>query len=484
VSTEIELKLEVDPKDLALILEDPLFAQADSHSNHQLTLYYDTPKTKLKKHGYSLRVREAGGRFVQTVKPMTERVGLLVRDEVECEVGSIKPDLGSPIFQPIRALLGEHDQLEEVIRSEVDRTTWQIDRRNGRIQVDFDHGTINASGRRAEFAELEFELIDGAPASLLVAARHLSDHVPVRLGVLTKADRGFLVADNALAKVSKAAPVKLRAGMAIGEAFEVIVHACLKHYRLNEPLVLGARKPEALHQARVAMRRLRSALTLFRPAVEDVEFQHLRHELRWFTAQLSDARNLDVYLERDLEENERARLIRKRERAYERVSDAMDSNKFRRLLIDLVGWAAIGAWRSGKPAAHLVESFASQRLDRLWKSIVGADHDVGSMDEEERHQLRIQVKKLRYAMEFLRGVYPRAHVAERRFAVAVADLQESLGKLNDMATARTLKEAPAEGGWLIGSPRERRHLIASDDALRELRRAGRFWHEEVALETH
>jgi inorganic triphosphatase YgiF len=477
MSREIELKLEVDPDDLPLVRQDPLLVRTESRSSHQVSVYYDTPETRLRKHGFTLRVRSVGQKFIQTVKPVTESVGLVSREEMECEVSSLEPDLAWLSDHPIHGLLthGRASQLEPVICCDVNRTSWEIDHRNGRMQIDLDHGTVTAGEHSEEFAEIEFELRDGASASLIVAARHLSDRAPVRLGVLTKAERGFLVARDALHRIHKAAPVDVHSDMNIGEAFETIVHACLKHYRLNEPLVLRESKPAALHQCRVAMRRLRSAFTLFRPAIEDVECQHLRHELRWFTAQLGDARNFDVYLERDLDEEERSRVIRDREQAYEAVADAMNSHKFRRLLIDLVGWAAIGAWRSAKPAQRPVHSFANGRLDRLWSSITVTGRDVGSMDEPTRHELRIQVKKMRYAIEFLRGLYPRAHVQEKRFARAVEQLQECLGKLNDMATAKSLGGAPADESWLIGSLDERRHVIASEDALRDLLRAGPFW---------
>ncbi len=370
MTQEIELKLDVDPDNLPLVRQDPIFARAESHSLDQVTVYYDTPETKLKKHGFTLRVRSAGGRFVQTVKPLTDNVGLVSREEIEFEVRSLKPDLRQLSDHPIHRLLarGEEKRLKPIIRCDVNRTSWQIGGRSGRMQIDFDHGCITAGERTQEFAELEFELVDGPPASLVVAASRLSDHVPVRLGVLTKAERGFMLAAGTLGRVTKAAPVNVLPDMTVAEAFELIVHACLKHYRLNEPLALKG-NPAALHQGRVAMRRLRSAFALFRPAIEDVEYQHLRHELRCFTAQLGDARNLDVYLERDLDEEERSKLIRKREKAYDDVADAMNSHKFRRLLIDIVGWVAVGAWRAGKAANRPLTSFANRRLDRLWATI-------------------------------------------------------------------------------------------------------------------
>lgn len=484
MSIEIELKLEVDPDDLPLVRQAPALARTESHSSHQVTVYYDTPKTILRKHGFTLRVRSANGRFVQTVKPVTETVGLVSREEIETEVETLAPDIETLKEHPIHALLGSDGSasLREWIRSDVTRTTWLIDTSTAQIEVDLDYGMLMADERCAEFAELEFELRDGPPVGLIMAARRLTDYAPVRLGVLTKAERGMQLARDAPAKVHKAERVHVHTNMTVGAAFETIVHACLKHYRLNEDIVLHQAKAAALHQCRVAMRRLRSALVLFRPAVEDVEFQHVRQELRWFAAQLGDARNLDVYLQRDdLSPSERDRLIRKRERAYALVADAMNSHKFRRLLIDLVGWCAIGAWRSGKLAQRPIQGFANRRLDRLWRSVTSAGRDLATMNEHDQHSLRIEVKKLRYGIEFLQGVYTHGRELEQRFAAAVGQLQESLGKLNDMRTAKALGERPAEQQWLIGSPGERRHLIAAEDALRSLVATGPFWRAQEEL---
>jgi CHAD domain-containing protein len=170
----------------------------------------------------------------------------------------------------------------------------------------------------------------------------------------------------------------------------------------------------------------------------------------------------------------------KREKAYDKVADAMNSAKLRRLLIDIVGWTAIGAWRSGKRAERPIESFANGRLDRLWSRIASAG-DIARMDETSRHRLRIQAKKMRYAAEFLRGLYPQALVAEKHFAAAVGRLQDSLGKLNDIATAKTLGASDQREPWLIGSLTERRYLIAAEDAQRELVRSGPFWRKVKRL---
>lgn len=474
MAQEVELKLEIDPANLLLLLQDPLLA-GDALSVDQVTVYYDTAKTSLKKHGFTLRVRDVDGRYIQTVKSAADSVGLMSRSEFECGVKSMAPDPASLTELPLADLLDDAELLP-FIRSNVTRTSSELELAGSRIRLDIDRGSVTAGKRTEDFAEVELELVEGTPASLVIAARRLADRVPVRLGVLSKAERGFRLAEGKRNKISKADAVQVHQGMTIAEAFEVIVHACLKHYRLNEPLVIRDCKAEALHQGRVAMRRLRSAFSLFKPAIEDVEFQHLRHELRWFTSQLGDARNLDVYLNRDLDDEERSKLMEDRDRAYVRVADAMNSQRFRRLLVDIVGWTAIGSWRSAKQASRPITAFANLRLDRLWRTIEGAGHHVAAMDETTRHGLRIQVKKIRYAIEFLEGLYPQSRQEEKAFGKAVEDLQEELGRLNDLATARGLGQV-ADSGWLIGSYEERRHLKSAEEAFSDLLKIGDFWRE-------
>src|SRR5262249_11825562 len=160
VTREMEIKLEAINDDLHLTRERPELARTGSKSTHQATIFYDSHETGLKKHGFTLRVRSIAGKFVQPVKSITEGAGLVSREEVECDVTSLKPDLGCISGHPIRSLLGRKkaDRLEPVIHSDVNRTSWIIDRHNDTMQVDLDHGTITAGEHCEEFAELEFEL--------------------------------------------------------------------------------------------------------------------------------------------------------------------------------------------------------------------------------------------------------------------------------------------------------------------------------------
>ncbi|CAA9521072.1 MAG: Inorganic triphosphatase [uncultured Sphingomonas sp.] len=478
---EIELKLDLVGDQSALVRSDPLFQEAESRTARQTSVYYDTPKKLLAKNGFSLRVRRSGEAFVQTLKRTVSSDGLFTRDEWEWEVPSEALDCGKldglPVELPTEAeKLGR--KLQPVLRSEVERTSWRLRQGSSNVQVDWDVGRLTADRQCLDFAEIEFELLEGTAADVVAAARALAERVPARLGVLSKAERGAALADGALDRVAKAAPVSITPDLTVAEAFAAIMHACLKHYRLNEQLVIRSRPADALHQARVALRRLRSAFSFFRPAIADDRYLRLREDLRWFTAQLGDARNLDVYLQRELDGGERAAAGRRREQAYDQVVEAMNATKLRLLLIDLTGWAAIGPWRSGKLADRSIRGFARKRLDKLWATIAPTRGLLAQMDEDSRHRLRIQIKKLRYAVEFFRDVYPRTK-RRKRFTEAVEGLQEALGKLNDLATARLLApeltgQAPQE------SAEETDNLRAAESFLEQLCDAGPFWQSAKA----
>jgi inorganic triphosphatase YgiF len=473
MSSEIELKLEVAPGATEQLMRQPWIERAPRQSQRQLSIYFDTSENQLRKRGYTLRVRSVGDRYIQTVKSLDNCAGLSERGEWEYQIDGPEPDEERLADTPLADV--EVSSLHPVIRSEVNRTACRLRPDGAELELDVDHGTMTAGGRKMPVHEIEIELLRGSAQSAVDLARLIAGHVPVKLGVLSKAERGFALADGTLGKVTKAEQVPVRREMCVAEGFATIVMACLRHFRLNEPLVIELRTAEALHQARVAMRRLRSALSLFRSAVNDADFGRIRDELRWFTGELGDARNLDVYLKRDLPEVERETLEAKREHAYGHVAEAMNSQRFRTLMLDLVAWTALGKWRDHATAGKPLEPYVNRRIDRLWHKITAAA-DLADMDAEERHQLRIGIKKIRYAVEFVEPLHAHQSQRQKKFGKAVEDLQEALGELNDLAVARSLERSDA---WPITpetpGPEECRLLSESDHALDRLQKIGPYW---------
>ena len=474
MGAETELKLEL-PEGPGRLLSEPWLRDARCKSQDQVTTYFDLPDRGLRKLGYSLRVRSVGGRFIQTVKSLESGAGLFQRGEWDYEIQRPEVDperlRGTPLADVDLA------GLEPIVCSKVERTACRLDQEGSRLELAIDLGSMRSGKRETPIRELEIELIHGDPNTVFAVARRVAAMVPVELGVLTKAERGFALADRRLGKVAKAEPVPAHSGMTVADGFATIVSACLRHFRLNAPIVVERRQPEALHQARVAMRRLRSAFTLFRDVIADVEFERLREELRWFTGELGEARNLDVVLDRELAPDERAAMEQRRQQAYDRVVGALESRPVRTLMLDLLAWSVAGEWRGRPEAGEPLGPYTVHRIDRLWHRIAHAKK-IGAMEEEQRHRLRIEIKKLRYALEFVEALHAQHREAQKRFAKTVEELQEALGCLNDLAVARTLVAADS---WPI-EPYDadecyRALITDAEDALHHLKRIGPYWRD-------
>jgi inorganic triphosphatase YgiF len=489
---EIELKLELEPDAADQLRRHPALDGADGRAVQQVSTYFDTSDGALRKAGFSLRVRQSGSRFIQTVKQGADgAAGLFDRPEWETDVPDLEPDLELAARTPLGDVLTKkvRKKLQPLVRSEMQRTTWLVDRDGQSLEVTLDEGRVCGGDSCQPLAEIEIELKQGEPAALVEFARKLGADLPVRLGVLTKAERGWGLADGSLLRAAKATRIALDPDMNSAEGFTAIAASCLRQFRLNEPIVIERRDPTALHQARVAMRRLRSAFTLFRPVIVDDVFAALREEVRWFTDQLGPARNLDVLLKRaghrsaDLREV----LEGERERAYDQVIEALNSARLRRLTLDLVAWIETGPWRDSEQAQEPLEDFASAQLDKRWRKVKRPGRVLAKLDPEARHRLRIEIKKLRYAIEFLAALQrDQAAQRQKQFAAALEEMQEQLGELNDVETARgllaDLLNLRPNAQELIAAAQDEAPQSSEGEAVRAAARAferlveiGRFW---------
>ncbi|MDB5688313.1 MAG: inorganic triphosphatase [Sphingomonas bacterium] len=438
---EVEFKLEASPADLDQLAASPLLAGVTLSRKQQVSTYFDAPGLPLRAAGLSLRVRQAGGSFVQTVKAEgAATAGLFARPEWECEIGGEQPVVDEAAG-PLTTLLPATtlQALAPAFVVTVTRRTGLLQYHGASIELVLDVGEVSAGGRTDPVAELELELKSGPAEALFSLARAMNAVVPLRLGVLAKSERGYRLADGRTKNAAKARDTSLSGDLTTAEAFQRIAGACLRQFRLNEAILArndaGA---EALHQARVGLRRLRSALSIFRPVVGDMHFDHVRGELRWLAATLGDARDIDVLLGRG-GDYDIHRLRAARSDAYAAVHAALASGRVRELMIDLSEWIAIGTWRKdpADPAlpAQPAALFATETLDRLRRRLRRRGRRLAKLSDEERHEIRILAKKTRYAADFFAGLFPgeKRERRARRFLAALADLQEQLGELNDIS---------------------------------------------------
>lgn len=444
MTDEVELKLDLT-RDAAEALSSHEILSGNPRRQDLRSVYFDTPSRTLSKAGFALRIRHVGDARLQTVKASgTLAAGLFVRPEWEQSVQSDRPVLDDTT--PLRALFGSAlDDVVELFEVRVERCLWDVSVGKSRIEVALDRGEIAAGDRRVPICELELELKAGEPDGLFAFARSLDAIAPVRIGVRNKSERGYGLLD-ALPQSFKAEPVEIAPESSAAEAFAAIIAACLRQFRLNEPLI-AVGNPEGVHQARVALRRLRSAFSTFKPLLKERRAASLAAELKWLAGTLGPARDLDVMLSsQPMPDADGARLETARNDAYRTAIEALNSPRARAVPIDLTEWVAIHL-RSGDKGDPLqatsARTFAASALKRYRRRIRKAANDLEALSDEARHEVRKDAKKLRYTVEFFLPLFEKrkAQRRARRFVKALEALQDSLGQLNDTAAAPTvLKE--------------------------------------------
>jgi triphosphatase len=384
--------------------------------------------------------------------------------------------------------------LKPVFETRVRRKILEIQNGNSEIELCIDRGMVEAGRKSLPLCEVELELKQGQPADLFKLAKALAEEVPVQLAIKSKADRGYALLANETLEAVKAGPVALAPDVDVQSAFRTIAVACLHQLVANQAVMLKS-DPEGLHQMRVALRRLRGAISLFSGMLSDPQTNALKAEIKWIASELGPARELEVFLKRVVKPVSNHRpggpgmvvitreLRQRREAAYTRARAAVESPRFRSLVIDTAEWIETGDWnRNPDDLARAlrerpIAAAAADQLQRRWKAILKRGKCLGELDSQRRHKLRIQAKKLRYAAEFFAGAFPRKKSTRRleHFVARLAELQDALGDLNDIAVHEELSEQLVEGD---DAGREPRHHGRAKEAFAAGRLAG---HEEARI---
>jgi CYTH domain/CHAD domain len=268
--TEVELKLLVDHARLANFNEASIMATnaRDKGTRKRMkAIYYDSPERTLWRNGLTLRVRQSGARFVQTMKAQPAGDPLR-RGEWEASVPSIAPDIALAMpFIPgkLRSELGQRG-LEAVFTADIRRHLRVVDLPSGTVEVAFDQGFLRSGDRTMPVSEIELELKRGSAAAIYELALRLAEHGPVKPSIRSKAARGFDLAVDTPPPARKPRKLHLDASISLDAAFACILNSCQQHLLESLPAAEDGRDAEGIHQLRVALRRIRSAIEQARPA--------------------------------------------------------------------------------------------------------------------------------------------------------------------------------------------------------------------------
>lgn len=488
---EVEMKLAVDDDSIDGILAHPLLAKARQapHAGGALeATYFDTDDRDLRAAGLSLRIRRQGERWIQTLKADGNAQGLILdRDEWETPLAGEALDWSALEGTALADLLGERnlkERLRPVFSVRTDRRAFLIDRKRARIELVLDRVEISAGERTGRFAEIELEVKRGRRQGLFALALELAQHAPVRLSLETKSARGYALLDDGSPNSAKAERVRLQPGSSSAEAFQSVARSSLAQAVLNESLVRDHRSADAVHQFRVGLRRLRAAASLFGDLLSDDESRGVRADLRWMNHSMAAVRDLDVLIARlqgtaDHEQS-LAAARRRREEAFDELLARLDETRFRSGTLAAAAWIETGRWLTlDDPDLHArrnepIEERAARELSKRWKRVIKRTRALDELGPEARHEVRIEIKKLRYGAEFFASLFPGRKAKKRRkqALAALEEFQEVLGALNDIAVGGLLL-APAPAP----DPERAEETAPEVDEL--LERAGRM-HRDLA----
>ncbi|MET4802751.1 CHAD domain-containing protein [Bradyrhizobium sp. LB11.1] len=458
-ATEIELKLLVDANRLANFNDVPIVAANARNKGtrkHLKAIYYDTPKRTLKRSGLSFRIRQSGARFTQTVKAELTSDPLR-RGEWEASVPSFVPDIALALpFIPekLRADLERHP-FEAVFTTDIRRHQRMVDLPSGTVEIAFDKGHLISGDRSLPVSEIELELKSGSPSAIWELALRFAEHGSVKPSIRTKSARGFDLAADTPPRAPKPPKLRLDPSTSLDEAFSEILRSCLLHLLQSLPAADDGRDPEGMHQLRVALRRLRSALDLMRSVVSLNKLDLMRAEAKWLAASLSGARDWDVFRQDTLRtvadgcpsvtgfDTLGELADERRATCYDKARLALADRRCQYFVIGLGAWIEARGWRSEvapEGLAQLAEpaiNFARDILSAQHAKVLKRGRRFKSLPTDERHRVRLAAKKLRYVADFLLPLCGQRKSA-RRFSRRLADLQQELGIYNDMATTTSL----------------------------------------------
>ena len=458
---EREVKLGAGPAfhlpDLAGVIEG--VAVGPSETVRLETIYYDTPDLRLARWGVSLRHRAGEGWTLKLSSPPSapgKPAALLERDELSFEGSARTPPAAA--LEVVRAYVRKEELVPVARLSTVRRRVRLVDATGVRVAEVVDDEVSVRDGRRvaARFREIEVEVpgtngtdgVDGVITPLVmrlrVAGAGAPDPTPKHIRAL--GPRALEPPEVAPEPLLPSAPARDVIRNAIAESVAALLH--------HDPLVRTGRDPEAVHQARVATRKLRSHLRTFAPLLNVEWTEPLRSELGWLALSLGAVRDREVLLERlrgrslslpANDERSAAALLHLLEieidELRKKLKEDLDSQRYIDLLESLVAAARSPATlpEAEQPAASVLPALASTPWRRLRSAVRQLPTNPA---DPELHRIRILAKRARYAAEAVAPLVPAADA----FAKAAARLQTILGEHQDSVTAQSwLRAAKVTG---------------------------------------
>lgn len=506
--TEVELKITLDPASAKQVMTAAALAElrvARGRTETLVSIYYDTPGESLAAAGIALRLRRVGRRWLQTIKRKAgpEAGGLFANHELEIPApgGRLVREGDDPAFAAVAEAVGDAP-LSALFETRVKRRVELLRLPEGLVELAIDEGEIVAGDRTEPIHEAELELKEGEVAALYALARRLFREGPIRFAARNKSARGYALARGEAASPSKPAAPGFSAETGVEIVARDILRDCFRQIAGNLERVADGEAPEGPHQLRVGLRRLRTALALFEPALGPAG-RALSDSARELGKVVSGLRDLDVLgeevaalgdagLDAAARDALLAALARRREVERTKVRARLagpDGAGFVLALAEFIetrGWLVPTDYAQTARLAQPIGALAPAMLDKRLKAARRRARGIEGLDEDGLHDLRKSLKTLRYGVEMLAPIHRGREVAT--YTRAIKDLQERFGSLTDAAMARHWlagEAAIATGdpaaqraaGWQLGymAARVERDRAGIFSAWHDLAEAKPYW---------
>ena len=442
--TEFELKFEVSPKNLKSVAVAML--QGKVIRQRLQASYFDTADGALAAHGIVVRLRKEGRRWVQTAKSST--ADLLQRLEHNAavpaqRVGAVPAlDLsrhhGTPVGKSIDQALGlkvndVYPNLKLLYGTDVQRVTRLVASGTSMVEIALDQGRVFSEGHAQLICELEVELKEGSPHDAVTLARQWCANHGLWMSTISKSMKGQRLGhEAAMSQATSATPAKVSRQAAGHEMVSAVVAGCLSQMLPNmSELAGGSQHPDHIHQLRVGIRRLRTALHELRGLSDAID-------PAWEGALVQTFRALGVHRDHSqlvlvlqpqlLAAGGPSMPLSDVNSNMSEPGSVVRTPEFQDTVLGLIGFVHREMPKSFDKSDALKKAI-SLRLKKLYKHALRDGKKFLALDEVQQHSVRKRLKRLRYLIEFAAPLFASSKV--NRMAEALKPVQDALGLYND-----------------------------------------------------
>lgn len=505
---EIELKF-IIPENKVTAVNRQMSVKTAQH--HQLDAYYfDTAEQLLGKAGIALRIRNENGSWVQTLKAKADGIAKRLEENIPLDLparvatSKLMPDLTlhSKAIQKLLSQVQPLPELENALTlkfaTKVKRITREITRYGNKVEIAFDEGKIISGRKSVPICEVEFELLAGNIDFLIDTANTWVKRHQLHYSILSKAGAGARLyqsrqenqssTKSAQSKLVKANLKPFTAHKATTqEAFvRMAVQNCLQHILPNITELANSTPPaqfsDHVHQARVGMRRLRTVLKSFASFSPDIQ-PAWETQLKHTFTQLGNYRDRDILKNstQPFLESQGSPVIHWQLPEKSMVQAAVVAPDFQQMLLALIAFAASTPQQHESSKQPKAKAALADMLEKLFKRIAKDSSRFAKLENEQQHDVRKRLKKLRYLCDFAAPVFASKKSKPKAFLQYLEPAQDVLGEFNDAAvgyaaylalTSEDPKAWFAVGYFTAAEKTAAKHCA---NALQTVKFAPKFW---------